>query len=309
MARYLFRRFVSIILALWVVATVTFFVMRALPGGPFSSEKAIPPAIQRNIEERYHLNDPLLTQYGDYMLRLVKWDLGPSFKQKGRDVNEIISTHFPVSAQLGLTAVALSLLVGIPAGIISALRQNKWQDQLAMFFSVIGVAVPNFVMASLLMYCFALKLPWFPAALWGTPAHMVLPTIALSGFPMAFIARLTRSSMLEVLQQDYIRTARSKGLSERVMIYRHALKNALIPVVTYLGPLVAGVLTGSFVIEKIFAVPGLGRYFVQSIYNRDYTVIMGITFFDSLILVSLNFLVDVAYVFIDPRIRLLDVKE
>lgn len=309
MARYLFRRFVSIILALWVVATVTFFVMRALPGGPFSSEKAIPPAIQRNIEERYHLNDPLLKQYGDYMLRLVKWDLGPSFKQKGRDVNEIISTHFPVSAQLGLTAVALSLLVGIPAGIISALRQNKWQDQLAMFFSVIGVAVPNFVMASLLMYCFALKLPWFPAALWGTPAHMVLPTIALSGFPMAFIARLTRSSMLEVLQQDYIRTARSKGLSERVMIYRHALKNALIPVVTYLGPLVAGVLTGSFVIEKIFAVPGLGRYFVQSIYNRDYTVIMGITFFDSLILVSLNFLVDVAYVFIDPRIRLLDVKE
>lgn len=309
MARYLFRRFVSIILALWVVATVTFFVMRALPGGPFSSEKAIPPAIQRNIEERYHLNDPLLTQYGDYMLRLVKWDFGPSFKQKGRDVNEIISTHFPVSAQLGLAAVALSLIVGIPAGIISALRQNKWQDQLAMFFSVIGVAVPNFVIASLLMYCFALKLPLFPAALWGTPAHMVLPTIALSGFPMAFIARLTRSSMLEVLQQDYIRTARSKGLSERVMIYRHALKNALIPVVTYLGPLVAGVLTGSFVIEKIFAVPGLGRYFVQSIYNRDYTVIMGITFFDSLILVSLNFLVDVAYVFIDPRIRLLDVKE
>lgn len=309
MARYLFRRFVSIILALWVVATVTFFVMRALPGGPFSSEKAIPPAIQRNIEERYHLNDPLLTQYGDYMLRLIKWDLGPSFKQKGRDVNEIISTHFPVSAQLGLTAVALSLIVGIPAGIISALRQNKWQDQLAMFLSVIGVAVPNFVIASLLMYAFALKLQWFPAALWGTPAHMVLPTIALSGFPMAFIARLTRSSMLEVLQQDYIRTARSKGLSERVIIYRHALKNALIPVVTYLGPLVAGVLTGSFVIEKIFAVPGLGRYFVQSIYNRDYTVIMGITFFDSLILVSLNFLVDVAYVFIDPRIRLLDVKE
>lgn len=309
MARYLLKRFLSIILALWVVATVTFFVMHALPGGPFSSEKALPPSILENINARYHLDDPLLKQYADYMVRLVKWDLGPSFKQKGRDVDEIISTHFPVSAQLGLTAVAFSLLIGIPAGIISALKQNKWQDQLAMFLSVLGVSVPNFVIAAILMYVFALKLGWFPAAMWGTVKHMVLPVIALSGFPTAFVARLTRSSMLEVLQQDYIRTARSKGLSQRVIIYRHAMKNALIPVVTYLGPLLAGILTGSFVVERIFAVPGLGRYFVQSIYNRDYTVIMGITFFDSLLLVGLNFLVDLAYVFFDPRIRLLDGKE
>lgn len=309
MARYLIRRLVSTIIALWVVATVTFFVMRILPGGPFAAEKALPESILKNLEARYHLDDPIWKQYGDYLVRLVKWDLGPSFKQKGRDVDEIISTHFPVSAQLGLTAVALSLLVGIPAGIVSALRQNKWQDQLAMFLAIIGVSVPNFVIASILMFFFALKLPWFPAALWGTPAHMVLPTIALAGFPMAFVARLTRSSMLEVLQQDYIRTARSKGLSERAVVYRHALKNAIIPVVTYLGPLIAGILTGSFVIERIFAVPGLGRYFVTSIYNRDYTVIMGITFFDSLLLVGLNFLVDVAYIFVDPRIRLVDLKE
>jgi len=278
----------------------------ALPGGPFAREKALPPSILANIEERYHLNDPLLTQYADYMVRLVKWDLGPSFKQKGRDVNEIITDHFPVSAQLGLSAVFLSLLIGIPAGIISALRQNKWQDQLAMFLSVIGVSVPSFVMATLLMYVFALKLGWLPAAMWGELKHMVLPTISLAGFPMAFVARLTRSSMLEVLQQDYIRTAKSKGLSQRVIIYRHALKNSLIPVITYLGPLVAGILTGSFVVEKIFAIPGLGRYFVQSINNRDYTVIMGITFFDSLLLVGLNFLVDLAYTLVDPRIRLMD---
>ena len=175
-----------------------------------------------------------------------------------------------------------------------------------MFLSVIGVSVPNFVLASLLMYVFALKLGWLPAAMWGQLKHMVLPTIALAGFPMAFVARLTRSSMLEVLQQDYIRTAKSKGLSQRVVIYRHALKNSLIPVITYLGPLIAGILTGSFVVEKIFAIPGLGRYFVQSINNRDYTVIMGITFFDSLLLVGLNFLVDLAYMLVDPRIRLMD---
>ncbi|MGI5853964.1 MAG: ABC transporter permease [Bacillota bacterium] len=306
MARYLLRRFISMILAIWVVATLTFFIMKALPGGPFAREKAIPPSILANIEASYHLNDPLLKQYADYMVRLVKWDLGPSFKQKGRTVNEIISDHFPVSAQLGLSAVFLSLIVGIPAGIISALRQNKWQDQLAMFLSVVGVSVPSFVMAALLMYVFALKLGWLPSAMWGQFKHMILPTIALAGFPMAFVARLTRSSMLEVMQQDYIRTAKSKGLSQRVIIYRHALKNSLIPVITYLGPLVAGILTGSFVVEKMFAIPGLGRYFVQSINNRDYTVIMGITFFDSLLLVGLNFLVDLAYTLVDPRIRLMD---
>lgn len=306
MARYLLRRFISMILAIWVVATLTFFIMKALPGGPFAREKAIPPSILANIEASYHLNDPLLKQYADYMVRLVKWDLGPSFKQKGRTVNEIISDHFPVSAQLGLSAVFLSLIVGIPAGIISALRQNKWQDQLAMFLSVVGVSVPSFVMAALLMYVFALKLGWLPSAMWGQFKHMILPTITLAGFPMAFVARLTRSSMLEVMQQDYIRTAKSKGLSQRVIIYRHALKNSLIPVITYLGPLVAGILTGSFVVEKMFAIPGLGRYFVQSINNRDYTVIMGITFFDSLLLVGLNFLVDLAYTLVDPRIRLMD---
>ena len=283
--------------------------MHAIPGGPFKKEKALPPAVQRNIEERYKLNDPLWKQYTDYLRNLVRGDLGPSFKYLGRSVNDIIRDGFPVSATLGAWAILFALVVGVPAGIISALNQNKWQDNVVMAIAIIGVSVPNFVIATLLMYVFAVKLQWLPVAMWGTPKHVILPMIALAGFPAAFFARLMRSSTLDVLSQDYIRTARAKGLSWYAVVVKHVVKNAILPVVTYLGPLIAGILTGSFVVENIFAIPGLGRYYVTSIYNRDYTTIMGVTIFYSAFLVLLNFLVDIAYGWIDPRIKLVKAKE
>ena len=283
--------------------------MHASPGGPFKKEKALPPAVQRNIEERYKLNDPLWKQYTDYMSNLIRGDLGPSFKYLGRSVNDIIRDGFPVSATLGAWAILFALVVGVPAGIISALNQNRWQDNVVMAIAIIGVSVPNFVIATLLMYVFAVKLRWLPVAMWGTPRHVILPMIALAGFPAAFFARLMRSSTLDVLSQDYIRTARAKGLSWYAVVVKHVVKNAILPVVTYLGPLIAGILTGSFVVENIFAIPGLGRYYVTSIYNRDYTTIMGVTIFYSAFLVLLNFLVDIAYGWIDPRIKLVKAKE
>jgi len=283
--------------------------MHAIPGGPFKKEKALPPAVQRNIEERYKLNDPLWKQYTDYLRNLVRGDLGPSFKYLGRSVNDIIRDGFPVSATLGAWAILFALVIGVPAGIISALNQNKWQDNVVMAIAIIGVSVPNFVIATLLMYVFGVKLRWLPVAMWGTPKHVILPMIALAGFPAAFFARLMRSSTLDVLSQDYIRTARAKGLSWYAVVVKHVVKNAILPVVTYLGPLIAGILTGSFVVENIFAIPGLGRYYVTSIYNRDYTTIMGVTIFYSVFLVLLNFLVDITYGWIDPRIKLVKAKE
>jgi len=309
MTRFVVQRFLSMLLALFFIITITFLLMHAIPGGPFTAEKKLPEAILRNIEARYHLDWPLWKQYADYMWKLLHWDLGPSFKYESRTVNDIINSGFPISATLGALSVALALALGIPAGIISALKQNKWQDAVAMFVAIFGVSVPAFILASLLMFVFALKLGWLPAARWGTPQQVIMPVISLSTFSLAFIARLMRSSMLEVIQQDYIRTARAKGLPSLLVIYRHAVKNAIIPVVTYLGPLVAGVFTGSFVIEQIFAIPGLGRHYVTSIYNRDYTVILGVTVFYSILLVSMNFLVDVAYVFLDPRISYLEERE
>ena len=306
MVKYVTRRLVSMALVLWVIITVTFLFMHLIPGGPFTKEKKLPAQIMKNIEARYHLNDPLPKQYYDYLKGLLRGDLGPSFTSEGRTVNDIIAEGFPVSATLGLVAVGIALLVGIPAGVISALYRNRWQDNIAMLLATIFVSVPNFILASLFMLVFALKLRWFPAAMWGEPSQVVLPSIALTGFPTAFISRLTRSSMVEVMEQDYIRTARAKGLSRIAVVIRHALKNSLIPVVTYLGPLLAAIMTGSFVVENIFAIPGLGSYFVTSIYNRDYTVILGVTVFYSALLVLLNFLVDLTYVFIDPRIRFTD---
>jgi oligopeptide transport system permease protein len=306
---YVLRRAISVVLVVFVVATGTFILMHSIPGGPFKKEKALPPAIQRNIEERYKLNDPLWKQYTDYLRNLVRGDLGPSFKYLGRSVNDIIRDGFPVSATLGAWAILFALVVGVPAGIISALNQNRWQDNTVMAIAIIGVSVPNFVIATLLMYVFAVKLRWLPVALWGTPKHVILPMIALAGFPAAFFARLMRSSTLDVLSQDYIRTARAKGLSWYAVVVKHVVKNAILPVVTYLGPLIAGILTGSFVVENIFAIPGLGRYYVTSIYNRDYTTIMGVTIFYSAFLVLVNFLVDIAYGWIDPRIKLVKAKE
>lgn len=304
MTRYILKRFRSSILTLFIVVTLTFFLIRAIPGGPFTDEKAIPPEVMEKVLERYHMNDPLYKQYFDYLKNLLKFDLGPSFRYAGRTVNEIIGESFPVSAFIGALAILISLAVGIPIGIISALRRGKWQDNAVMLLATLGVTVPNFVIATFLIYVFALKLGVVTVGLWEGVSTSILPAVTLAGYPTAFISRLVRSSMLEVIQQDYIRTARSKGLTERVVIYIHALKNTLIPLLTYLGPLTAGILTGSFVVEQVFGVPGLGTHFVTSIQNRDYTMIIGVTVFYSTFLVIINFLIDICYGFIDPRIKL-----
>lgn len=278
--------------------------MRAIPGGPFTDEKAVPQFVMEKINARYGHDQPLMTQYGRYLLNVLKLDLGPSYRYEGMTVNEIIASSFPASFMVGGIALVLALLVGIPAGIISALKHGKWQDRLAMILATLGVTVPNFVIAAILVYIFAWQLGLVPVGFWEGLPTALLPALTLAGYPAAFISRLVRSGMLEVLNQDYIRTAYSKGLSERRVIYLHALKNAIIPVITYLGPLTAGILTGSFVVEQVFGVPGLGTFFVTSITNRDYTTIMGVTIFYSALLVAFNLLADLLLVIIDPRIKL-----
>ncbi|WP_407396972.1 ABC transporter permease [Anaerovibrio sp.] len=306
MLNYLGKRILNSIVVLWIVMTVTFFLMHAIPGGPFTAEKNLPPAVLANIEARYKLNDPLSTQYMDYIENILHGDLGPSFKYVGRSVNDIIAESFPVSCELGMEAIILSLCLGIPAGVLAAFRRNQWHDRTINFFTTLGIAVPGFVLAALLVEIFAMKLGILPAAMWNDWTNRILPTLALAAMPMAFITRLTRSSMLDVLGQDYIKTAKAKGLSTSYILFKHALPNALIPVVTYVGPMVASILTGSFVIETIFAIPGLGSYFVTSIYNRDYTVILGVTVFYSAIIILMNMLVDIIYPILDPRINIGD---
>ncbi|WP_295919139.1 ABC transporter permease [Anaerovibrio lipolyticus] len=304
MLNYLGKRLLNSIIVLWIVMTVTFLLMHAIPGGPFTAEKNLPPAVQANIEARYKLNDPLTTQYMDYVENILHGDLGPSFKYVGRSVNDIIGESFPVSFELGMEAILISLLLGIPAGVLAAYRRNNWQDRTVNLLTTIGIAVPGFVLAALMVEIFAMKLGLLPAAMWIDWKSRILPAFALAAMPMAFITRLTRSSMLEVLGQDYIKTAKAKGLGTSYILFQHALPNALIPVVTYVGPMVASILTGSFVIETIFAIPGLGSYFVTSIYNRDYTVILGVTIFYSAIIILMNMLVDIIYPMLDPRINI-----
>jgi oligopeptide transport system permease protein len=306
---FLVKRLLSAVLAIWVVITVTFFVMHAIPGGPFQRDKVLPPAIRENIERRYKLNDPLLTQYKDYLANLVKGDLGPSFKYRGQTVNGIIAKRFPVSLELGLAAFAIAIILGITAGTIAAFNQGTSIDYLIMSFSTLGVSIPSFILGTLLMLLLSYKLGLLPAATWGTPLHVIMPAISLAALPTAYIARLTRSSMLDVLHTDYMKTAKAKGLPPRRIIWVHAIKNAVLPVITYAGPLLAGIITGTFVVENIFAVPGLGKHFVTSIYNRDYTVILGTTVFYSIFLIGLNMLVDIAYSLLDPRIKLVERKE
>lgn len=304
MGRYIFKRFLSNLLALWVIVTVTFFLMKAIPGDPFTQEKALPKEILDSLYKHYKLDQPQYIQYLSYLKSIVTWDLGPSFKYKARTVNEIIKSGFPISATLGLEAMLLAITFGIMLGSIAALKQNKWQDYMCMVVAVLGISVPSFILAAFLQYLLSIKLDLFPVARWGTFQQSVLPAISLAALPTAFIARLMRANMLEVLSMDFIKTARSKGLSNRVVIVRHALRNSLLPVVTYLGMLTANIITGSFIIEKIFGIPGLGQWFINSITNRDYTVIMGITVFYSIILLSAIFIVDIIYGLIDPRIKL-----
>ena len=303
LSRYYLRKFGYMAATLWLIITITFFMMKVIPGDPFTQEKAIPPEILKALYEHYGLNDPWYTQYGRYLMSVLQWDLGPSFKYKARTVNEIINSGFPVSALLGLEALILAVGAGVGLGTVAALKQNRWQDYFAMLIAVTGISVPSFIIATILQYFFSLKLGWFPVARWGTFSQSVLPAISLAAFPTAFIARLTRSNMIEVLQQDYIKMARAKGLSESTVMLRHALRNALLPVVTFLGQLTVNILVGSFIIEHIFGIPGLGRSLVTSVTNRDYTVIMGVTVFYSAILLIMIFIVDVIYGVMDPRLR------
>lgn len=277
--------------------------MQAAPGGPFASERKLPPEIEAQMNEAYGLNDPIHVQYFDYLVRAITLDFGPSFKYVGQEVTDIIARSFPYSLILGVEAILLALSFGVLLGVIAALKHNKFGDYVAMVIAVLGISVPSFIMATILQYIFAIKLQALPVARFESFAHTILPAVALATTPLAFIARLMRSSMLEVLNADYIKTARSKGLSNRVVTYKHGLRNAILPVVSYLGPLVVSILTGSFIIEKIFGIPGLGNEFVVSVTNRDYTVIMGTTVFFSVLLLVSILIVDLIYGLVDPRIK------
>lgn len=306
MTRFLIKKIIILLLSLFMVASLTFALMQIIPGDPFTQEKAVPEEILKAMYHHYGLDQPWYIQYARYMKGLMTWDLGPSFKYQGRTVTEIIREGFPVSMTLGLEALVLSIFFGVGLGCIAALKHLKWQDNLTMVLAVLGISVPSFILATFLQYFIGMKLDLLPVARWGSFEHSILPAFALSALPMAFIARLTRSNMVEIMQQDYIQTARSKGLNSFQILFRHALRNALLPIVTYLGPLTTAILTGSFAVEKIFGIPGLGQWFVMSITNRDYTVIMGTTVFYSAILMVCVFLVDLLYCFIDPRIQLIE---
>ena len=305
MIQYIIKRLLAAILSMFLLVTATFFLMHAVPGSPFNpgEQKNIPPEILAQIRSKYCLDDPPFKQYVSYMGKLLQGDLGVSFKKQNYSVNELVMSGFPASAKIGIWAIIVALAIGLPLGIISALKRGGWMDWFSMILATIGIAVPTFIIAMLLLYIFAMRLGWLPVFGWGTWKHMVIPVACLSLSPIAYITRLMRSSMLEVSRQDYIRTARAKGVGEFMVIGKHAVRNAILPVVTYLGPLVAGLLTGSFVIERLFMIPGLGRYFVTAVSDRDYSVILGLTIFYGGFLMICILLVDIAYAIIDPRVR------
>ena len=302
MTRFVIRRVLSALLTLFIIATITFFLMNMIPGGPFNTERASAKTVEM-METKYGLNKPIFEQYLMYLKRLIRLDLGDSYKRIGFSVNQILNEKFPISAGVGAVAILLAVLIGVPVGIIAAFKHNKPLDRIVMFIANLGIAVPNFVMATALLFFFGVQLGWLPTLGLKTWQHYIMPALALSFNPMCYISRLMRSSMLDVLRQDYIKTARAKGLQEKVVLFKHALRNAILPVVTYLGPLTAGILTGGFVIEKIFTIPGMGKFFVESINNRDYPLIMGVTLFYSALLVLMNLIVDLLYGVIDRRIK------
>jgi len=302
MLKFILKRLLSVIPVLWVVATITFFLMRLAPGGPFSSEKQVPEEILRNLEAKYHMDEPLPMQYVRYLGQVAKGDLGPSFRYTSRTVNEIIAETFPVSAVVGLLGLLYALMIGVLSGIFAASKPNSLRDYLSMAFSMIGICLPSFVIGPMFMLIFAIKLEWFNVSGWNEPKDIVLPALTLGTMYAAYFARLTRAGILDVIKQDYIRTAHAKGLPEWLVMFRHTLKGGLLPTVSFLGPAAAAILTGSLVVESIFNIPGLGRFFVQSALNRDYTLVMGTVLFIALLIVVMNLLVDIAYAFLNPRI-------
>ena len=304
MLKYSLKRLASAIPTLFLLITVAFFLIRIAPGGPFDSERALPPEIEANLAAKYHLDEPLVMQYGRYLWQIMRLDFGPSFHYLDWSVNDLIIQGAPVSFTLGVLALILALMVGIPIGVWAAWRQNRPSDYTVMGFAMIGISIPNFVMAPLLILLFAITLGWLPAGGWEYSfSRMVLPVVTLALPMIAYVARITRGSMIEVLHSSFIRTARAKGMPEKEVLINHALKPALLPVISYLGPAAAAILTGSVVVERIFTIPGIGSYFVQGALNRDYTLVMGVVILYGILIIIFNFLVDLLYAWLDPRIR------
>ena len=303
MVGFVARRVAGFVPVLFVIISLSFFIMRLAPGGPFDLDRALPEQVRTNLEARFRLNEPLWEQYLRYVTDVLRGDLGPSFRYPDRTVNELLGLGFPVSLLLGACAMVVAVGLGGSAGLLAGVRRNAPLDYLAMSFALFGVSVPNFVLGPLLMLLFALALGWLPVAGWGTWRHLILPAFTLGTFYAAYVARLTRAGMLEVIGQDFIRTARAKGLRERTVVLRHALPSAILPVVSYLGPASAAVLTGSVVVETVFSIPGVGRYFVASALNRDYTMVLGTVIAYSALLLVFNLLVDLLYAFLDPRVH------
>lgn len=315
--KFLINRISMGLVTLWLVVTITFFLLHLLPGDPFQSEKAIPPKIKENLMAKYHLDKPLSEQYVYYLKSVAKGDLGMSMKVRGRSVNDVIKQSFPVSADLGTRSIVFALIVGIPLGIVAALKRGKYQDKLAMVIAVIGISVPSFVLAGLMQKYFVdihngilINKLGFPEFLrirlsgWDSPEKKILPVIALGLYTVALIARLLRDKMIEVMGQDYIRLAIAKGVKPKDIVIKHALRNAILPIVTIMGPTIAAVLTGSFVIEKAFTIPGLGKYYIQSINDRDYTMVLGVTVFYAAFLILMMIVMDIVYALVDPKIKL-----
>ena len=307
MYKYIGKRFITSLLTIWVVITVTFFLMRLMPGGPFDGDK-LTPQVKANMEVKYGLDKPLIEQYGMYMRNLVQGDLGESMIFKGRQVSDTISKSFPASSKIGMVAVAIAIVGGIILGTLAALKNGKWPDKLIVVIATLCTTIPSFVIGAVLIYVLAVQLAILPATGFNDWKNYIMPCMALSAASLSFITRLTRSKLIDVLKADYIRTAKAKGLSKGTIIFKHALRNSLIPIITYVGPLVASILTGSFVTEKIFAIPGLGNEFVQSVTNRDYSMLLGVTVFYCTMLIFFTFIVDILYVVIDPRIKLQDAE-
>ena len=315
--KFLIKRIAMGLVTLWLVITITFFLIHMLPGDPFQSEKAIPPKVKENLMAKYHLDRPLGEQYVEYLKNIAKGDLGASMKVRGRTVNDVINKSFFVSADLGARSIIFALVVGIPLGIIAALKRGKYQDKLSMIVAIIGISVPSFVLAGLMQKYFVdihngilIENGFLPEFFrirlsgWDSPEKKILPVVALGLYTVALIARLLRDKMIEVMGQDYIRLAIAKGVKPKNIVFRHALRNAILPIITIMGPTIAAVLTGSFVIEKMFSIPGLGKYFVDSINDRDYTMVLGVTVFYAIFLIIMMILVDIIYVLVDPKIKL-----
>lgn len=300
MARYVVKRLILAVVTIFIVCAITFFAMNAIPGGPFNAEKAPSPEVQKVLEERYNLDKPVGTQFVLYMKNVMNGDFGVSLKT-GRDIADILWTSFKISAKLGGMAAVVAIICGIVLGSIAALMRNKWPDRVIIFFSTLATAMPSFVLATLLLLVFCIKLGWIPV--WSAESNnYVLPVISLSVYPMAYITRLTKTSMLDALGQDYVRTAKAKGVSPKKVIFKHALRNALIPVLTYVGPMIAFIITGSLVVENIFTIGGLGSKFVSGITNRDYPIIMATTMFLAVLMIVANLVTDIIYKVVDPRI-------